>query len=41
MTKALKETMLFFGIAVLVIIAMILFPEIVLGLPRLLAPKFL
>ncbi len=41
MTKALKETMLFFGIAILVIIAMILFPGIVLGLPRLLAPKFL
>lgn len=41
MTKALKDTMMFFGVAILVIIAMILFPEIVLGLPRLLAPKFI
>lgn len=39
--KALKDTMLFFGVALLIITLMIFFPGIVLGLPRLIAPKFL
>lgn len=41
MTKALKDTMLFFAVALLVILAMILFPQIVLALPKLLVPQFL
>lgn len=40
-TKAFKDTMLFFGVALVLIILMILFPQIVLGLPQLIAPRFM
>lgn len=41
MTKALKDTMLFFTVALIVILLMIFIPKLVLGLPQLIAPNFL
>ncbi len=38
--KAMATTMLYLGVMLAVIVLMILFPEFVLAIPRLIAPDF-